>query len=313
MNDDLLQPAGAPAPPPLDRFATGRKLSRVANASVAEALRGLVQAPAAQARRIGITGPPGAGKSTLIAQLAARRLAGGGRIGVVAIDPTSPFSQGAILGDRIRMEAVADHPRLFIRSLASRAAHDGLADNLPDILATMDAGGFDEVIVETVGVGQVEYAVRTLVDTVVVVLTPESGDQVQAIKAGILEIADIYLVNKADRPGADRIAAELKSLIGLRKPDPRRWVPPVLQISVHDAAAHDAADQAIARHLEWSAAANAPADTRRRRAAYHARSLLERRLAELLQGLPAERLDCPLPELYRLLVRALAEDSGAGA
>lgn len=298
-------------PSPLDRFAIGRRLSRIANASVEQALRGLVEPPARFARRIGVTGPPGAGKSTLIAQLAARRLAGGGRVGVVAIDPTSPYTQGAILGDRIRMEAVADHPRLFIRSLASRAAHDGLADNLPDILATLDACGFDEVIVETVGVGQVEYAVRTLADTVIVVLTPESGDQVQALKAGILEVADIYLVNKADRPGADRIAAELKSLIGLRKLDAARWVPPVLPISMSDAAAHDAADAAITQHQAWAAAALDAQATRRRRASYHVRSLLERRLAERTEAMPAERFDQPLPELYRALLQALAGDAGA--
>src|SRR5262252_2480945 len=155
----------------LDRRALARALSRAANATVSQALVAAAEpANGDLARRIGITGAPGTGKSTLISQLVQRRLARAERLGVLAIDPTSPFSGGAILGDRIRMDAVVQDDRVFIRSFASRSAHDGLTDNVVDLLAVMDRHGFDEVILETVGVGQTEYAVKALVDTVVLVL-----------------------------------------------------------------------------------------------------------------------------------------------
>jgi LAO/AO transport system kinase len=155
----------------LDRRRLGRLLSRIANASVAEMLASSPSTPG-HASRIGFTGPPGAGKSTLIGRFARARLSQGAQVGVVAVDPSSPYTHGAILGDRIRMDSVADDPRLYIRSLASRGAHDGLADNIADILATLDGFPFDEIILETVGVGQAEYAVRMLVDTLVLVLVP---------------------------------------------------------------------------------------------------------------------------------------------
>jgi LAO/AO transport system kinase len=166
------------------RREMSRALSRVANATVAETLETQAELPEQVLYRIGVTGAPGAGKSTLISRLAARRVARDAKVAVVAIDPTSPVSQGSILGDRIRMDAVSDDPNIFIRSIPSRRAHDGLADNTADLLWAMEGHGFDEVIVETVGVGQAEYSVRAIVDTVVLVLLPESGDAVQAMKAG---------------------------------------------------------------------------------------------------------------------------------
>src|SRR5262249_53723903 len=181
--------------PALDRRAVAKALTRCANATVSEALATASDpANGSFARRIGITGDPGTGEGTLISQLAQRRLATAERLGVLAIDPTSPFSGGAILGDRVRMDAVLQDERVFIRSFASRSAHGGLTDNVSDLLAVMDRHAFDEVILETVGVGQTEYTVRVLVDTVVLVLIPESGDQIQAMKAGLMETADIYVV-----------------------------------------------------------------------------------------------------------------------
>lgn len=270
----------------INRRALGRALSRIADASVEEALAGLVEPPARSARRIGITGPPGAGKSTLISGLARRRLDRGRSLGIVAIDPTSPFSHGAILGDRIRMEEIGDDPRLFIRSLASRGAHDGLADNIPDILLTMDAHGFDEVVLETVGVGQAEYGVRLLVDTVVLVLIPESGDQIQAMKAGVLETADIYVVNKADLPGARKIAAELRGVLKIRRRLGATWEPPVILASAQDGEGVGALDEAVERHLEWLASTREPSELRRARARYHLQSLFARRIAEILESVP---------------------------
>lgn len=269
----------------IDRRRLGRLLSRIANASVAEALASTPGMPG-HARRIGFTGPPGAGKSTLIGRFAKGRLARGAQVGVVAVDPTSPYTQGAILGDRIRMDSVADDPRLYIRSLASRGAHDGLADNIADILATLDGFPFDEVILETVGVGQAEYAVRTLVDTLVLVLVPESGDQVQAMKAGMLETADIYVVNKADLPGAQKIAAELTAVTGMCRRRHPNWEPPVILTSLRNDDGLTALDAAVTRHLAFAADTVDAVATRRARMNYHLRSLVQRSVAEIIAGAP---------------------------
>lgn len=264
----------------LDRRALGRALSRIANASVAEALRGMRESSRG-AWRIGVTGPPGAGKSTLIGRLARRRLDSGTAVAVVAVDPSSPHSQGAILGDRIRMDCVADEPRLFIRSLASRGANDGLADNIADVLATLDGYPFDELLLETVGVGQAEYAVRALVDTLVLVLIPESGDQVQAMKAGMLEMADIYVVNKADLPGAERIATELRAVTRLRRRLDAEWEAPVIMTG-YEQAGVATLSEAVSRHLAFVQRTRNADEVRRQRREYHLKSLLVRSVAEIL-------------------------------
>jgi LAO/AO transport system kinase len=168
------------------------------------------------ARRIGITGPPGAGKSTLTTELAAAYRAAGLTVGIVAVDPTSPFTGGALLGDRIRMEAIALDPGIFIRSMATRGSLGGLASSTRDVSDVLDAYGLDRVIIETVGVGQTELDVSRVADTTVVVLVPESGDSIQTLKAGLMEIADIFVVNKSDRPGSDRLRNELELMLGMR-------------------------------------------------------------------------------------------------
>jgi LAO/AO transport system kinase len=296
----------------IDRRKLGRALSRIANASVAEALAGM-EAHSGRASRIGVTGPPGAGKSTLIGRLAKQRLARDATVGVVAVDPTSPYTQGAILGDRIRMDHVADDPRLFIRSLASRGAHDGLADNIADVLATMDGFAFDEIILETVGVGQAEYAVRGLVDTLVLVLIPESGDQVQAMKAGMLETADIYVVNKADLPGADRIAAELSAITKLRRRFDTRWEPPVILTGSRDEAGVTALDEAVTKHLAFMRETADPVETRRRRTEYHLKSLLQRSLAEVLAATPGLAEGASLADAYAVVVEQLRREPASAA
>jgi len=169
-----------------------------------------------RARRIGITGPPGAGKSTLTTGLVHAYRAQGLTVGVIAVDPTSPFTGGALLGDRIRMEAVALDPGVYIRSLATRGALGGLSVATREAADVLDAFGFDRVLVETVGVGQSELDVARTVDTTVVVLVPESGDSIQTLKAGLMEIADIFVINKADRPGADRLRTEIQLMLRLR-------------------------------------------------------------------------------------------------
>lgn len=166
--------------------------------------------------RVGFTGPPGAGKSSLVASAATTYRADGEHVGVVAVDPTSPYSGGALLGDRIRMNDIATDPGIFIRSMATRGSLGGLATTTKEVVDLMDGFGFDRVLVETVGVGQTELEITAAADTVVVVLVPESGDAIQAMKAGLMEIADIFVVNKADRPGAPRLVKELRQALHLR-------------------------------------------------------------------------------------------------
>jgi len=197
--------------------ALARAISLVENGSPgSEAMLAGIHPRLGAARRIGITGPPGSGKSTLIERLAAQFRAAGLTVGVIAIDPSSPFTGGALLGDRIRMERAATDPGVFIRSMASRGSLGGMATTTGEVADVMDAYGFDRILIETVGVGQSELDVASVADTTVVVLVPESGDGIQVMKAGLMEIADTYVVNKADRPGADRLRQELEVAIGLK-------------------------------------------------------------------------------------------------
>ena len=175
--------------------------------------------------RIGITGPPGAGKSTLTAALIAHYRAQGETVGVIAVDPTSPFTGGALLGDRIRMNEIAMDSGVFIRSMATRGSLGGLALTTKEVADVMDAYGFDRILVETVGVGQSELDIASAADSTVVVLVPESGDGIQAMKAGLMEAADLFVINKADRPGADRLAREVSMMLHMRSGQVMRNIP----------------------------------------------------------------------------------------
>ena len=169
-----------------------------------------------RARRFGVTGPPGAGKSSLLAGIASCLLDRKEEVAIVAVDPTSPFSGGALLGDRIRMNDLATDPGMFVRSMATRGSLGGLAASTRDVVDLLDAFGFPTVMVETVGVGQTELEIASATDTVAVVLVPESGDGIQAMKAGLMEIADLFVVNKSDRVGADRLIREIRQALHLR-------------------------------------------------------------------------------------------------
>jgi LAO/AO transport system kinase len=295
---------------PLDRHALGRALSQLANTSADHLLRqALAPPPATLARRIGLTGAPGAGKSTLAGQLALHRLStprAGQRVGVLAVDPSSPKSGGAILGDRIRMDELPGSAELYIRSLGSRSTSDGLSDNLPEMLDLMDAHGFDEVVLETVGVGQAEYAARGQVDTLVLVLLPDSGDVVQAMKAGIMEMADIFVVNKADLPGAHRMVTDIQRIAAVSRHPVGAWRPPVLLTAVRQPESVAALSDAIDRHQQWLAQTERRATLLDGRARYRLRRLIERRVSEAVRGLSSEQLQAPLLQQVDAVLGALA-------
>lgn len=248
-----------------------------------------------RARRLGITGPPGAGKSTITNLLVRALREQGHRVGVIAVDPTSPFTGGALLGDRVRMESVSLDPGVFIRSMATRGSLGGLSARTAEVADVLDAFGFDWIIIETVGVGQSELDIARTADTTVVVLVPESGDSIQTLKAGVMEVADIFVVNKADRPGADRLRNDIQLMLGLRRgvssmqipahhgvslktinpiriareaanePEPETWTPPVLQTIAAREEGIGELLEAVERHFRYLEASGALRERRRGR------------------------------------------------
>ncbi|MBI5288132.1 MAG: methylmalonyl Co-A mutase-associated GTPase MeaB [Chloroflexi bacterium] len=217
-----------------------------------------------RAWRVGVTGPPGAGKSTLVNELARCERATGRTVGILAVEPSSPFTGGALLGDRIRMEERTNDSGVYIRSMASRGSHGGLARAAVDACDAMDVFGIDTVLLETVGVGQAEYDIVAATDTVLVVLCPGAGDGIQAMKAGILEVADVLVVNKADLAGADRVVLDLEEAVHIREHTHQRpdgaWHVPVVSVSAGKGEGLDLLAARLAEHRLWLATGAAPVE-----------------------------------------------------
>jgi len=282
--------------------AVGRLISR-AEAGVTEARPALAEIyrRAGQAHVIGLTGVPGSGKSTLVARLTAALRVRGEKVGIVAVDPSSPYSGGAILGDRIRMTELAADPGVFIRSMATRGATGGMARAALDAVDILDVAGFRTVIIETVGVGQDEVEIARASDTTIVVSAPGLGDEIQAIKAGILEIADIHVVSKCDRDDANRTLTDLKQMLALgtlNRPKPA-WPIPVVGVSSYTGEGVDELLDRIVRHRDVLASSDLGRERRRR--------VAEFRLAKTAETLLLERFATGTRELAPPLARVLAE------
>ena len=229
-----------------------------------------------RALRVGVTGPPGSGKSTLVNQLTHEFLARQQRVGIIAVDPSSPFTGGALLGDRVRMNEFPTDGRVYFRSMATRGATGGLAAATDNVTVVYDAFGFDITLIETVGVGQVELDIIDTCDVVVVVLVPESGDAVQTMKAGLMEIADIFCVNKSDRPGAERIAAEIRMAMETRKRVEGVWAPSVIATEAVNRKGIDRLYNEIIRYVEFTKASG--------QFERHRREQVRRKILNVLKG-----------------------------
>jgi len=275
-----------------DPRALARLVSLVENRS--PELRAVMKAIApytGQARVIGLTGSPGGGKSTVTAALVAAYRSAGERVGVLAVDPTSPFSGGALLGDRVRMQDHATDDGVFIRSMASRGQLGGLAWATPQALRILDAAGFGLVLIETVGVGQAELEIASLADTTLVIVAPGMGDSIQAAKAGILEIADVFVVNKSDRPGAQEVVRDLRTMLSMGEWADGRWKPPIVSTAAaaSDRAGLDDLIERIGQHQAWLDSSGELAARRQTRAREEIAAIAVAVLRERMGALPGDQ------------------------
>ena len=281
-----------------DRRALARFISYVENevADISQLLDKIYYRTG-NAYRIGVTGPPGAGKSTIVDQLTRLYRKNDKTVGIIAVDPTSPFTGGALLGDRIRMNDHATDPGVFIRSMATRGSLGGLAQRTHEVADLLDAFGFDIVIFETVGVGQSELDVVEAADSTLVVLVPESGDSIQAMKAGLMEIADIFTINKSDREGADRVLLEIQYVLELSE-DSRSWKPPVIQTVANTGQGIDKLIETLEQHLTFQDQNHLRIEKRRKRIENYVRQIVkENILKEFWQPSQEEKLALQIEQI----------------
>jgi len=295
MSDALLAEFRARRP-----AALARALSIVENhVDGASELLSALHANTNRAHRIGITGPPGSGKSTVTTKLVKHFRARGLTVGVIAVDPTSPYTGGALLGDRVRMESVALDEGVFIRSMATRGTLGGLSSTTRDVCDVCDAYGFDRLLIETVGVGQSELEITHAADSSVVLFVPESGDAVQTLKAGLTEIGDIFAVNKCDRPGGERVLHELEAMIERRPSAETAWTPPVLKLIAKDEVGIAELMDALDRHYAWLESSGVLRTRRRERLRMRVRDAVNERIRERLwaSGVANDTIDGRLDAL----------------
>jgi LAO/AO transport system kinase len=272
-----------------DARALGRLVSLVENGSprLRDVMK-LIAPLTGRARVIGLTGAPGVGKSTITGALVRAHRDEGLRVGVLAVDPTSPFTGGALLGDRVRMQDHATDGGVFIRSMASRGHLGGLSWALPQALRVLDAAGFDVIMIETVGVGQAEVAIASLADTTLVVVAPGMGDSIQAAKAGILEIADIFVVNKSDRPGAQEAVRDLRTMLAMAHYGTGDWKPPIVSAVAATGGGIDDLVGRLHAHAAWLGESGERDRRRLARAREEVSAIAVAALRERIGALPGE-------------------------
>jgi LAO/AO transport system kinase len=272
-----------------DARSVARLISLVENGDPALPEVAAALAPyAGHAQVIGLTGSPGVGKSTTTNELVRALRADGRRVGVLAVDPSSPFTGGAILGDRVRMQEHTGDPGVYIRSMSSRGQLGGLSAAAPQAVRVLEGAGCEVILVETVGVGQAEVEIASLADTTLVLLAPGMGDAIQAVKAGVLEIADVFVINKADRPGADATYRDIQGMLGLGERAPGDWRPQVVRATAVRAEGIDDITTAIAKHRAWLESTGNLKTRRERRAAVEVEAIalgtLRARIGDLHAG-----------------------------